>query len=322
MKNWSFKQWNTVLGWVIFVIAFLTYLSTIERYLSFWDTGEYIASAVKLEVTHAPGAALFQLVGAVAAMLAFGDVENYSIVINGMSALFSALTILFLFWIITHLVRRLLNKDFDEITKHQEISILFAGAIGALCFTFSDTFWFSAVEGEVYSMASMFIALLLWLITKWENEYHELDNERWIILIFFTTGLSVGVHMMGMLAIPAVCLIYYARNYEFTWKSFLWANAITLVVLGIVFKGIFPFIMSMFGKLEIFAVNGLSLPFHTGTVLAFIILISLCYFAIKYARKATKTIYQTIALSVVYMIIGFSCWLVIPIRANANPLMN
>lgn len=322
MKNWSFKQWNTVLGWVIFVIAFLTYLSTIERYLSFWDTGEYIASAVKLEVTHAPGAALFQLVGAVAAMLAFGDVENYSIVINAMSALFSALTVLFLFWIITHLVRRLLNKDFEQITRHEEISILFAGAIGALCFTFSDTFWFSAVEGEVYSMATLFIALLVWLITKWENEYHDSDNERWIILIFFVTGLSIGVHMMCMLAIPAVCFIYYARNYDFTWKSFLWANAITLVILGIVFKGIFPLIMTLFGRMEIFAVNGIGLPFHSGTVIAFIILISLCYFAIKYAKNSGKSIWQTIALSVVYMIIGFSCWMVIPIRANANPPMN
>ncbi|OWK72933.1 glycosyltransferase [Flavobacteriaceae bacterium JJC] len=322
MKNWSFKQWNTLLGWVVFVIAFFTYLSTIEPNFSFWDCGEYISSAVKLEVTHAPGAALFQLLGAVAAIFAFGNGENYSVVINAMSALFSAVTILFLFWTITHLVRRLLNKDFDQITKPQEISILFAGAIGALCFTFSDTFWFSAVEGEVYSMASMFIALLLWLITKWENEYHDADNERWIILIFFVTGLSIGVHMMGMLAIPAVCLIYYARNYEFTWKSFLWANFFTLLILAAVFKGIFPLIMTLFGKMEIFAVNGIGLPFHSGTIIAFVILIAVCYFALKYAKRSGKSIYQTIVLSVIYMIIGFSCWMVIPIRANANPPMN
>lgn len=322
MKNWSFKQLNTVLGWVVFVIAFFTYLSTMEPNFSFWDCGEYISSAVKLEVTHAPGAAFFQLVGAVAAIFAFGNGENYSIVINAMSAFFSALTILFLFWTITHLVRRLLNKDFDEITKHQEISILFAGVIGALCFTFSDTFWFSAVEGEVYSMASMFIALLVWLITKWENEYHDSDNQRWIILIFFVTGLSVGVHMMCMLAIPAVCLIYYARNYQFTWKNFLWANFITLVILAIVFKGIFPLIMTFFGKVEIFAVNGIGMPFHSGTIIAFILLIAACYFAIKFTRNTGKNIYQTISLSIVYMIIGFSCWLVIPIRANANPPMN
>ncbi|UOU97445.1 DUF2723 domain-containing protein [Chryseobacterium daecheongense] len=322
MKNWTFRQWNTILGWVVFVIAFFTYLSTIEPNFSFWDCGEYISSAVKLEVTHAPGAALFQIVGAVAAMFALGKGENYSIVINAMSALFSALTILFLFWTITHLVRRLLNKDFEEVTKHQEISILFAGVIGALCFTFSDTFWFSAVEGEVYSMASMFIALLVWLITKWENEYTAPDSERWIILIFFILGLSVGVHMMCMLAIPAVCLIYYARNYTFSWKSFLWANVITLVVLAIVFKIIFPVIMTLFGKLEIFFVNGLGLPFHSGTIAAFILMVVICYFLIKYARKAKRNVYQTVALSVVYMIIGFSCWMVIPIRANANPPMN
>ncbi|WP_294274567.1 DUF2723 domain-containing protein [uncultured Chryseobacterium sp.] len=322
MKNWTFRQWNTVSGWIIFCIAFFTYLSTIEPNFSFWDCGEYISSAVKLEVTHAPGAALFQIVGAVAAMFAFGNGENYSIVINAMSALFSGLTILFLFWTITHCLRRLLNKDFEEVTRHQEISILFAGAIGALCFTFSDTFWFSAVEGEVYSMASMFIALLVWLITKWENEYKEPGNERWIILIFFILGLSVGVHMMCMLALPAVCLVYYARNYTFTWKNFIWANVITLVILAFVFKIIFPLIMTMFGKLEIFFVNGLGLPFHSGTIAAFILTVVLCYLLLKYARKIQKKIYQTAALSIVFMLIGFSCWMVIPIRANANPPMN
>jgi len=322
MKNWTFRQWNTVLGWVIFAIAFITYLSTIEPNFSFWDCGEYISSAVKLEVTHAPGAALFQIVGAVAAIFALGKGENYSIVINGMSALFSAFTILFLFWTITHLVRRLLHKDFEDVTKHQEISILFAGVVGALCFTFSDTFWFSAVEGEVYSMASMFIALLVWLITKWENEYQAVDSERWIILIFFILGLSVGVHMMCMLAIPAVCFIYYARKYEFTWKNFILANVITLAILAIVFKGIFPLIMTLFGKLEIFFVNGLGLPFHSGTIAGFILMVALCYFLINYSQKLKKNLYQTIALSVVFMMIGFSCWMVIPIRANANPPMN
>lgn len=322
MKNWTFKKWNTVLGWVVFVIAFFTYLSTIEPNFSFWDCGEYISSAVKLEVTHAPGAALFQLVGAVAAILGFGDPTKYSVIINAMSALFSAFTILFLFWTITHLVRRLLNKDFEQVSISEEIAILFSGAVGALCFAFSDTFWFSAVEGEVYAMASMFIALLVWLITKWENEYHEKDNERWLILIFFMTGLSVGVHMMVMLAIPAVCLIYYTRNYDFSWKSFLIANGITLGILIIVFKLIFPIIMSLFGKCEIFFVNGIGLPFHSGTIVAFVILFLLMYFALKYARKSGSKLFQTIALSVVYMIIGFSCWLVIPIRANANPPMN
>ena len=322
MKNWTFKKWNTLLGWVVFLISFVTYLSTIEPHFSFWDCGEYISSAVKLQVTHAPGAALFQLVGAVAAILGFGDPTKYSVIINAMSALFSAFTILFLFWTITHFVRRLLNKDFDDVTRTDEISILFSGLVGAFAFTFSDTFWFSAVEGEVYSMASMFIALLVWLITKWENEFHEAGNERWLILIFFITGLSVGVHMMVMLAIPAVCLVYYARNYDFSWKSFGIANLVTLIILAIVFKVIFPVIMTLFGKSEIFFVNGLGLPFHSGTIAAFVILTLLLYFLLSYAKKSGSKLYQTIVLSVVYMIIGFSCWLVIPIRANANPPMN
>lgn len=322
MKNWSFKKWNTLIGWVIFAISFINFLSTIEPNFSFWDCGEYISSAVKLQVTHAPGAALFQLVGSVAAFFALGQGHYYSVVLNAMSALYSAFTVLFLFWTITHLIRRIFNKNFEELTSKQQVATLFAGAVGALCFGFSDTFWFSAVEAEVYAMASMFIAMILWIITKWENEYHEKDNERWIILVFFLIGLSVGVHMMVMLVLPAVCLIYYARNYEFSWKSFIWANVITLIILSFVFKFIFPLVMSLFGKIEIFAVNGLGLPFNSGTVIAFIILIGACYFAIIRARRTKKSLYQTIALSVVYMIIGFSCWMMIPIRANANPPMN
>lgn len=321
MKNWSFKTWNTALGWGVFGISLLTYLLTMERKFSFWDTGEYISSAVKLEVTHAPGAALFQLVGAVFAMFAFGDGANYSVVINAMSALFSALTILFLFWTVTHLLQRILVKEDTTISRGQKIAILFSGLVGSLAFAFSDTFWYSAVEGEVYSMASLFIALILWLITRWESQYGEKGNERWLILIAFTIGLSVGVHMMAMLVIPAVCLIYYARNYEFSWKSFLYANLITLGVLIFVFKLIFPAVMSLFGKIEIFAVNGLGLPFHSGTLIAFLLLAAAGYLVIKNSRKKSSLI-QTSALSVVFMIIGFSCWLVIPIRANANPPMN
>lgn len=322
MKEWTFRKWNTFLGWGIFVVAAITYLSTIEPNLSFWDCGEYISSAVKLQVTHAPGAALFQLIGAVVAMFAFGDGHHYGTVINAMSALCSAFTILFLFWTITHLVRRILNKEMDELTGNQTVGVLFSGVIGALAFTFSDTFWFSAVEGEVYAMSSMFIALLLWLICKWENEFNESDNERWIILIFFVTGLSVGVHMMCMLAVPAICLIYYSRKYTFTWKSFIIANVVTLVILGLVFKGVFPFIMAMFAKSEIAFVNGFGLPFNSGTIFAFVVLAGLSYLAISYARKKKNSVFQTIALSLVYMIIGFSCWMVIPIRAMANPAIN
>lgn len=231
MKNWTFRRWNNSLGWLIFGIALITYFSTMERKLSFWDCGEYIASAIKLQVTHAPGAALFQLIGATLSALAFGNGQNYAIIINGMSALCSAFTILFLFWTVTHFAKNLFQTTQKELNANQTFAVLFSGIVGALAFTFSDTFWFSAVEGEVYAMASMFIALILWLICKWEEDFDQKDNQRWIILIFFITGLSLGVHMMCMLAVPAVCLIYYTKKYKFTWKGFLLANLITLVVL-------------------------------------------------------------------------------------------
>jgi len=322
MKDWTFKKWNTLGGWLCFVVAAVTYLSTIEPNLSFWDCGEYIASAIKLQVTHAPGAVFFQLIGAVVGMFAFGSAEYYSIAINAMSALCSAFAILFLFWTITHLAIIILNEKKENIRGNKAIGVFFSGIIGALCFTFSDTFWFSAVEGEVYAMASMFIALLLWLICKWESESSEKHSDRWIILIFFVTGMSVGVHMMCMLAIPAVCFIYYSKRYKFTWKSFVIANILTLIILAIVFKGIFPFVMIMFAKLEIIFVNGFGFAFNSGTIFAFIILVGLSYLAIKYAKNRKSRLLQTSVLSVVYMLIGFSCWMIIPIRAVANPAIN
>lgn len=319
MRNLDFKKWNTLLGWVVFFISFLVYGLTTESKFSFWDTGEYIASAVKLEVTHAPGAALFQLVGAVAGLFALGNVAQYGIIINLMSALFSAFTILFLFWTITNLLYRYLQKNQKHI--HGFIPLI-SGVIGALGFAFSDSFWYSAVEGEVYSMASMFIALMFWLITKWDLHADEQGSERWLILIFFLLGLSVGVHMMCMLAVPAVCLIYYARKYDFSWKSFAIANGITLLVLAFVFKIIFPFVMTVFGKMEIFFVNGIGLPFHSGTIIAFLLFSGLCFGLLKWANKRANSVVKTGALALVFMLIGFSCWLVIPIRANANPPMN
>jgi tetratricopeptide (TPR) repeat protein len=322
MTKQTYKKWNNLLGWAVCLVAALVYLSTIERSLSFWDCGEYIASAVKLEVTHAPGAALFQTVGAFFGLFAFGKGENYALVINAMSGIFSALTILFLYFSISHLTRRLLKLEYGQFGSSQAIITYTSGVVGALCFCFSDTFWYSAVEGEVYSMASLFIALLVWLIGRWEDEHQAPDHHRWIILIFFVLGLSIGVHMMCMLATPAVCFIYYARKYSFTWKSFLIANLATLGVLGLVFKGIFPLVMSLFGKCEIFFVNSLGFGFHSGTIVAFILLIALCIGVLRWVKRSGKALYYTAGLSLVFMLIGFSCWMVIPIRANANPPMN
>lgn len=325
----NFKKWNNLLGVFIFIISSILYLMSMERHLSLWDCGEYIVSSAKLGVTHAPGAALFQLMGAVWSGLAFGDGSKYAILINSTSALYSAGTIMLLFWTITYFIRKMfantqdpINVDDIEINTTQKIITLGGGFIGAAAFMFSDTFWFSAVEGEVYAMASFFTALLFWLVTKWDQVADTPRGNKWLVVISLIIGLSIGVHLMAMLAIPAVCFVYYARKYRFTIKSFIIANVITLVILAFVFKIIFPVVMTFFGHTEIYVVNNLGMPFNSGTIIAAIILIAVFYFIIKLSHKYGSALLNTITWCVTFMLIGFSCWLVIPIRANANPQMN
>src|SRR5690606_1293313 len=330
--NINFKKLNNYSGWAMFLVAAIVYLSTMERKLSFWDCGEYIVSSAKLGVTHAPGAALFQLIGAVWAGLAFGDGSNYAIVINSMSAICSALTIMLLFWTITHFVRRMffatkigeLAPDAHKValSKSQSIITLGSGVVGAAVFMFSDSFWFSAVEGEVYAMASLFTALIVWLGCKWEEESDDKRANRWFILISLIIGLATGVHLMAILAIPAVCYIYYAKNYKINLKTFFWANLFTVVFLGIVFSVLFKWVMTFFGRTEMFVVNNFGLPFNSGTIVAALILGLVFYLLIKYTRKYNWKLANTLVLSIMFMLIGFSSWLVIPIRANANPHMN
>ena len=313
----------------MFLISIILYLSSMERYLSLWDCGEYIVSSAKLGITHAPGAALFQIVGAVWSGLAFGDGSKYAILINSTSAFYSAVTIMLLFWTITYFVRKMfantqdpINVDAVEMNASQKIIALGSGLVGAAAFMFSDTFWFSAVEGEVYAMASLFTALLFWLITKWDQAADTPRGNKWLVIISLVIGLSIGVHLMAMLSIPAVCFVYYARKYKFTVKSFILANIITLVILVFVFKLIFPLVMTFFGKTEIYVVNNLGMPFNSGTIIATIILAIIFYLAVKLTQKYGSALLNTISWCVIFMLIGFSCWLVIPIRANANPHMN
>ncbi len=321
--NFSFKKLNNMLGIVVFVISAIVYLMTIEPNISFWDCGEYISSAAKLEVTHSPGAATFQLIGAVFSMLAFGDGSKYPMLINAMNAIFSAITIMLMFWSIVHLMKKALQYDNNsqEYTFSQQTILLGSGLIGALSFAFTDTFWYNAVEGEVYASASMFTALLVWLICKWENDDSERAN-RWLVLIAFVIGLSVGIHMMVLLAVPTVCYIYYAKNHQLTLKSFIIANVITILVLAFVFVFIFPFVMTVFGETEIFLVNGLSLPFNSGLVFALLIFVAIFYFSLKFFQTKKWIHAYTIVISIAFMLLGFTSWLMIPIRANANPPMN
>lgn len=319
----SFKKLNNVTGWIMFAIAACVYLLTMERELSFWDAGEYIVSSAKLGVTHAPGAATFQLIGAVWSGLAFGDGDLYAILINALSAICSALTILFMFWTITHLSRRLLQEsDEDKIQGTNKWVILLSGIVGGSAFMFSDSFWFSAVEGEVYAMASMFTALMLWLACKWENDAGKYRENKWLVLIALLVGLSTGVHLMAILVVPALCYIYYFRHYDFTWKSFAIANLITLAIFVFVFKIVFTYTMTFVGNLEIFMVNELSLPFNSGFFVTILLFIVLFYFGLTYTQKKGWVTANTFVLATMFMLIGFSAWLVIPIRANANPHMN
>ena len=259
MKN--FKLWNTLCGWVVFAIAAATYLLTMEPTASFWDCGEFISSAVKLDVGHPPGAPFFMLMGHFFSLFA-SDTEHLAMCVNALSALASAFTILFLFWTITALAKKLVQPD----TMAKGIGLLAAGTVGALAYTFSDTFWFSAVEGEVYASSSLFTAVVFWLILKWDEHADEEGSDRWLIAIAYLMGLSIGVHLLNLLTIPAIGLVYYFRRYPFSWWGVIAAFAASCGVLAVILYGIIPGFPTVAGWFELLFVNGLGCPFNTGLV--------------------------------------------------------
>jgi hypothetical protein len=321
MNSFNFTKWNTIFGWVTFAIALLTYTLTLEPTVSYWDCGEYISTAVKLEVGHPPGAPLFQMLGAFFAMFT-SEVTEIAKMVNFMSALASAFTILFMFWTITALAKRFL-KNSSEITKSNSIAILGSGIVGALTYTFSDSFWFSAVEGEVYAMSSFLMALLFWLGLRWEAEMDKPQGNKWLLLISFVVGLSFGVHILSLLVIPSIVFLYIYKKYKnLTTKQFIIANIVSVLVLVFVFKMLFPYTLRYFSALELFFVNSMGLPFNSGSIIAFILLIAAFYFGINYTHKKNKVEANTLILSVLFIMIGFSSWLMLPIRANANTTIN
>ena len=268
----KFKLANNILGSIVFMIAATVYLMTIEPTASFWDCGEFITSAYKLEVGHPPGAPLFMLIGNLFTQLS--GAANAAKMVNAMSALFSALTILFLFWTITHLTRKLLIRDKEQITLSQIILILGSGLVGSLAYTFSDTFWFSAVEGEVYAFSSLFTAVVFWLILKWEDYADAPHADRWIILIAYLMGLSIGVHLLNLLCIPAIVLVYYYKRYQNpTLKGTMYALLISFVMILIMMYGIVQGLVEVCGWFELLFVNTLKMPYNSG-VFAYVITIS------------------------------------------------
>jgi hypothetical protein len=329
--SFNFNKWNTVLGWATFLIALIVYSLTVEPTMSFWDCGEYIATSAKLEVGHPPGAPLYQMMGAFFALFAVNKTQ-IALMVNMMSVFSSAFTILFMFWstsiILRKIVTRFSEPDFkeeepNEINKTKSIAILGSSFVGSLAFTFSDSFWFNAVEAEVYAMASLFIALLFWLGLRWEEEMHTERGNKWLLIISLVVGLSFGVHFMALLTIPSIGFLYYFKNYKkITLKSFIIANIVVVAVLLFIFKLLLPWTMTFFGATEVFMVNSLGLPFDSGTILVTLIIIAAFYFGLKYTHQKGKVFYNTLLLCVLFILLGFSTWMMLPIRANANTVIN
>lgn len=331
MTNFNFKKWNTILGWLTFAIALVTYTLTVEPTMSFWDCGEYIATAAKLEVGHPPGAPLYQMIGAFFAMFAANETQ-IALMVNMMSVFSSAFTILLLFWSSTILLKKLISQFSDttqkgeqvnQINKNNGIVILGSAFVGSLAYTFSDSFWYNAVEAEVYAMATLLIALLFWLGLHWERDMNNPRGNRWLLIISLVIGLSFGVHFMALLTIPAIGFLYYFKHYKtITIKNFIIANVIVVAILLFIFKLLLPLTMAFFANAEIFMVNELGMPFNSGTIFVALLFIAFFYFGLNYTKKKGYTQFNTLILCVLFILIGFSTWMMLPIRANANTVIN
>ncbi len=300
-----FKLWNNIVGWLVFAVAAATYLLTIEPTASFWDCGEFIASAFKLEVGHPPGAPFFMMTARLFTLLA-SDPSQVAPLVNAMSALCSAFTILFLFWTITHLARKVLVPNAEEsISTAKFIAIIGAGMVGALAYTFSDTFWFSAVEGEVYAYSSFFTAVVFWLILKWEDsEVDSPTSDRWLILIAYLMGLSIGVHLLNLLAIPAIVLVYYFKKYTPNFKGVCVALAASVAILAAVLYGLIPGFVKVASWFELLFTNVLGCPFNTGLIIYMVLAIAALVWAVYETQFGTNAVRAKIAFVVALTLIG------------------
>ena len=309
-----------ITGWSAFLIAFVTYCLTVEPTASFWDAGEFIACSYKLQVPHPPGAPFFLLTGRMFSMLAGGDVTQVAFWVNMLSVVSSAFFVLFIFWSITHLAKRVLKVKTGEETMADTIVIMGTGLVGALACTFSDSFWFSAVEAEVYGMSAFFTSFVFWAILKWENMSEEQDRARWLILIAYMMGLSIGVHLLNLVAIPVLGLIVYFKYYEkVTGKGLIYTMVISAAIVLIILEGVIPGLPSMAGKIEIFFVNSLGLPFGSGVIFFGILVIGGLVYGIIYSIKNNKYVLNTSLLALSFILIGYSSYAIAVIRSNYNP---
>ena len=321
MKKINFYKYNRIFGVIAGLFSFVIFSLTVEPTASYWDCAEYISTSAKLQIGHPPGAPLFQMLGAIFSILAF-DVTQIAYAVNMMSVTSSALTIMFLFWSISLIAKEILKVK--EIVKVSEaIKIFGSSFLGSITFTFTDSFWYNAVEAEVYAMATLILALLFWLGLKWVDDFGKVRSDKWLILISFVVGLSFGVHFMGLLALPSIGLLYYFKKYsEFNIKKFVLANVISVSILLFIFKLLLPSTLSLFGNLEVFFVNDLGLPFNSGTIFTAVLLISIFYYGLSYTSKKKLYWLNTTILCLTFVFVGFSSWLMLPIRSNANTVIN
>ncbi|RYY70497.1 MAG: DUF2723 domain-containing protein [Chitinophagaceae bacterium] len=322
----SFKRINNITGWVICLIACAVYIMTMEATGSLWDCGEFLSSAYKLQIPHPPGAPLFVLIGRIF-MIPF-DPEHAATGGNLMSALASGFTILFLFWSITHFARKIVRRENPELTLANTVAIMAAGVVGALAYTFSDSFWYSAVEGEVYALSSFFTAIVFWAMLKWDQAVEEEQEQgihgnftradKWIILIFYLMGLSIGVHLLNILTIPAIVVIYYYRKHKATnWGTF-WAFLIGCVITGFIQKAVIQWTIQGAGNMDILFVNSFGMPFFSGFVFFFVLMAAIIFFGLRIAKKNNWNFLKLGLWSFTFMLVGYSTYLTTMIRSSAD----
>ncbi|MDF1559776.1 MAG: DUF2723 domain-containing protein [Bacteroidales bacterium] len=317
----DFRFWNNITGWALFAVSLLVYLLTIEPTVSFWDCGEFILCSYRLEVGHPPGAPFFLLLGRFFTLFAGGDTSKVAMMVNIMSAMASAFTILFLFWSVTRLIR-LATGDNTDVRGGKALAILASGAVGALAYAFSDTFWFSAVEGEVYATSSLFTAVVFWAMLRWYDEADDPHAGRWIILIAYLMGLSIGVHLLNLLALPMLVLIWYFRKYEVTVKGVIYATLAGFLILGVLNFLFILGVAKVAGWFEFFFVNTLGMPFNSGLYIYLVLLVGLTAGGLWYSLKKKRVILNQVMTVAAVLLLGYSSFALIIIRANAHPPMN
>jgi hypothetical protein len=278
----NFRRWNNLTGWFLFVFSAIVYILTLEPTVSFWDCGEFILSAFKLQVGHPPGAPLFLMMGRIATLFAGSDITKAALMVNILSALCSAFAIMFLFWTITHLVRKVFVNGKDIEAKHVP-AIIGSGLLGALAYTFSDTFWFSAVEGELYALSSLVIALVFWGMLKWEEEADKPYSGRWIILIAYIMGLGLGIHRLNLLIIPVLVFVFYFKKYEVTTQGVIKTLLLAILLLWLMVFVLMPGVPQVAGWFELLFVNVLGLPYNSGLFFYIVLLFGALAFGIKYS---------------------------------------